>query len=113
LSSLAIFGNPRQMIRHVVFFSALPGKKKDLLHGLKQLDELKSLGCCQHLEVQSNLKLDKQSNDCDVVVYAEFDSIEKLKYFQEHAIYQDCIKVVRPARELRIAADIDSIDLVD
>jgi len=93
------------VIRHVVLFSANPGKKDRLLIGLKKLEALVDEDLAEKLEVKENLKLDTYSQECDVIVYGEFLSNDQLDKFKAHSIYQDCIKVVRPIRDLRIVAD--------
>ncbi len=93
------------MIRHVVLFSANPGEKDKLLLGLKKLEALVDESLAEKLEVKENLKLDTYSQECDVIVYGEFLSQDQLDKFKAHSIYQDCIKVVRPIRDLRIVAD--------
>lgn len=93
------------MIRHVVLFSANPGEKDKLLLGLKKLEALVDESLAKKLEVKENLKLDTYSQECDVIVYGEFLSQDQLDKFKAHSIYQDCIKVVRPIRDLRIVAD--------
>ncbi len=93
------------MIRHVVLFSANPGEKDRLLIGLKKLEALVDEDLAEKLEVKENLKLDTYSQECDVIVYGEFLSHDQLDKFKAHSIYQDCIKVVRPIRDLRIVAD--------
>ncbi len=96
------------MIRHVVLFSALPGKQPELISGLKQLKELKGLGVCEHIEIGTNLKIDQQDNRCDVVVYAEFSSTDQLRGFLEHIIYERCVESVRPHRCIRMPVDFKS-----
>jgi len=93
------------VIRHVVLFSANPGEKDKLLLGLKKLEALVDESLAEKLEVKENLKLDTYSQECDVIVYGEFLSQDQLDKFKAHSIYQDCIKVVRPIRDLRIVAD--------
>jgi hypothetical protein len=93
------------VIRHVVLFSANPGEKDRLLIGLKKLEALADEDLAEKLEVKENLKLDTYSQECDVIVYGEFLSHDQLDKFKAHSIYQDCIKVVRPIRDLRIVAD--------
>jgi len=93
------------VIRHIVLFSANPGQKDNLLIGLKKLKALVDEDLAEKLEVKENLKLDTYSQECDVIVYGEFLSQDQLDKFKDHSIYQDCIKVVRPIRDLRIVAD--------
>jgi hypothetical protein len=93
------------VIRHVVLFSANPGEKESLVLGLKKLEALVDESLAEKLEVKENLKLDKYSQECDVIVYGEFLSQDQLEKFKAHSIYQDCIKIVRPIRDIRIVAD--------
>ena len=92
-----------KIIRHVVFFSS---KKTDdidrIVDGLSMLAEIPSV---KHFEVSRNRNEDRFGNDVDIVVYAEFENEAALSAYRAHQIYQDCIDVVRPLREMRIAAD--------
>ncbi len=93
----------RPAIRHVVFFSA---KNKDdvsrIMDGLSLLAEIPH---AEVFEVRKNTRDDQLSGEVDVVVYAEFASVEALAAYKAHPIYQQSIDVVRPLRDLRIAAD--------
>ncbi|MBM1631514.1 Dabb family protein [Sulfitobacter mediterraneus] len=96
--------DPRSdFIRHVVFFSS---KKVDdidrIVDGLSKLAEIPSV---KHFEVSRNRNEDRFGNEVDVIVYAEFENEEALSAYRAHQIYQDCIDIVRPLRDLRIAAD--------
>ena len=42
------------------------------------------------------------------LVYGEFESDEQLLLFKSHELYQKSIDIVRPLRQMRIAADFDS-----
>ena len=92
------------MIRHIVSFSAKD--KKDISaikDGLSMLGDIPGM---QHFSVQENMKLDKISPETmDVVLYAEFESVETLEAFKQHEIYAQCIDVVRPLRDKRIVLD--------
>jgi quinol monooxygenase YgiN len=44
----------------------------------------------------------------DLVVYAEFTDEAALAAYKADPIYAECIALVRPLRELRIAADFKS-----
>jgi hypothetical protein len=87
------------------FLALILAKKDRLLIGLKKLEALVDEDLAEKLEVKENLKLDTYSQECDVIVYGEFLSHDQLDKFKAHSIYQDCIKVVRPIRDLRIVAD--------
>lgn len=95
------------MIRHIVFFSAKNPDDVDRIHsGLKMLAEIPH---SQHFEVGRNLQTDQISGTAvDVIVYAEFADEAALAAYKADPIYQDCISLVRPLRELRIAADFPS-----
>ena len=92
------------MIRHIVFFSAAdPDDKGRIAQALRMLGEIPH---SLHFEVGENLNADAMSDRVDVVVYAEFADGAALAAYKSHPIYQDCIKIVRPLRELRLVADI-------
>ena len=92
------------MIRHIVFFSATKREDVDAIqNGLKMLAQISHL---QHFEVGRNLQADQISGaQVDVVVYAEFADEAALAAYKADPIYQQCIDLVRPMREMRIAAD--------
>ncbi len=93
----------RGIIRHVVFFSSKhPDNIDRIVEGLSMLADIPSVS---HFEVARNRNQDRYSNEVDVVVYAEFADEAALSAYRAHPIYQDCIEIVRPLRELRIAAD--------
>lgn len=94
---------PRPNIRHVVFFSA-----KDLADLPRIIDGLSRLADIPHsevFEVRQNTRDDVLSSEVDIVVYAEFASNEALSAYKSHPLYHEVIDIVRPLRELRIAAD--------
>ncbi|MDF3413194.1 Dabb family protein [Sulfitobacter sp. M57] len=93
----------RTFIRHVVFFSAADQNDVERI-----MDGLSLLGNIPHssmFEVVRNSRVDKLSGEVDVIVYAEFVDEAALQAYKDHPIYQQAIDVVRPLRELRIAAD--------
>lgn len=93
----------KQVIRHVVFFSSKVEKDIDqIVEGLSMLGAIPSV---RHFEVSRNRNEDRFGNDVDVVVYAEFDDDASLAAYRAHPIYQDCIEIVRPLRDMRVAAD--------
>ena len=95
------------MIRHIVFFSAKD--RADLDRIRTGLWGLKEIPHHQHFEVSDNLQADQiNGTPVDLVVYAEFTDADALEAYKAHQIYQDTITLVRPLRELRIAADIQS-----
>ncbi len=80
--------------------------KKDIdniYNGLKMLETIEGNWL---LNVTRNKKLDQIGNDIDIVVYGEFPNEDALKLYKSHPIYQECIDVVRPLRDKRIAVDI-------
>ena len=94
---------PRPAIRHIVFFSAK--EKSDIpaiVAGLKMLADIPH---SHFFEVRENIQNDALSGEVDVIVYAEFESVEKLTAYKADPIYQESIRVVRPLRDMRIAAD--------
>lgn len=92
------------MIRHVVFFSARdPADADRIAAGLAMLGNIPH---ARHFEVGRNLHSDSISGArVDVVVYAEFDDEVALAAYKAHPVYARCIELVRPLREMRIAAD--------
>ena len=93
----------RSFIRHVVFFSAK--NKEDISRIRDGLNMLRDIPHSQTFEVSENKNVDALSGEVDVVVYAEFKDDAALQAYKAHQLYQDSIAVVRPLRELRIAAD--------
>ena len=93
----------RTFIRHVVFFSAKD--KQDVDRILSGLNMLREVPGALNFEVSKNLRTDRFSDEVDIVLYAEFANEQALADYHAHPIYQDCIAVVRPLRDLRIAAD--------
>ena len=94
------------MIRHIVFFSAKD--KKDIPLIRETLAGYCEIPSVAKIEVAENRKCDGIANDIDVVLYAEFESQEALEAYKQHPIYQAGTDIVRPIRELRFAADIES-----
>lgn len=94
------------MIRHIVFFSAKPGETAQSVQaGLSVLTGIKH---ARHVEIGLNEKVDQVANQIDVVVYAEFDSLDNLKAFKADPLYEVSTRTVRPMRELRFAVDVDT-----
>ncbi|MEM9575885.1 MAG: Dabb family protein [Pseudomonadota bacterium] len=93
----------RTFIRHVVFFSA--ADKNDVERITNGLSLLGSIPHASVFEVTRNRRVDALSGEVDVIVYAEFADDEALQAYKAHPIYQQAIDVVRPLREMRIAAD--------
>ncbi|MFQ3182973.1 MAG: hypothetical protein ACI9RO_000581 [Alteromonas macleodii] len=93
----------RTFIRHIVLFSAKD--QEDVARIVDGLSMLKNIPHASILEVVQNNQVDALSDEIDVVVYAEFVNDAALQAYKTHQIYQDAIAVVRPLRDLRIAAD--------
>lgn len=95
------------MIRHIVFFSAADPADVERIHqGLQMLADIPH---ARHFEVGRNLRTDAIAGaQVDVVVYAEFDDEAALAAYKADPIYDRCISLVRPMRDLRIAADFVS-----
>lgn len=94
------------MLRHIVFFNARD--PKDLERIEQALWELAKIPSARHLEVKRNIRRDQLSGEVDIVVYGEFEDAEALEAYKAHPIYAEAIRVVRPLRELRIAADVEA-----
>lgn len=91
------------MLRHIVFFSAKnPADIPRIREGLAMLANIPEH---LHFEVAENSRADGFSSEVDVVVYAEFADEAALARYKAHPIYQQAIDVVRPLREMRLAAD--------
>lgn len=93
----------RAFIRHVVFFSA--ADVNDVARIVGGLSLLKNIPHASVFEVVQNSRVDELSGEVDVVAYAEFVDDAALQAYKAHPIYQQAIDVVRPLREMRIAAD--------
>lgn len=93
----------RPEIRHVVFFSALD--KADIPRIVDGLSCLKDIPDVSFFEVRENRHRDDFSAEVDVIVYAEFENLEALTAYKAHPLYQKSIEIVRPLRDVRIAAD--------
>ena len=93
----------RPNIRHVVFFSAKD--KADLTRIIDGLSLLADIPHSEVFEVRRNTRDDALSGEVDVVVYAEFASKDALSAYKAHPLYLKAIEIVRPLRDLRIAAD--------
>lgn len=93
----------RSFIRHVVLFSAKD--KADVTRIVEGLSMLADIQQASVFEVVQNNRTDALSDEVDVVVYGEFKDQAALDAYKAHPIYQDCIDIVRPLRDLRIAAD--------
>ena len=93
------------MIRHIVFFTA--NDSADLAAIETGLHLLADIPYHRHFQVSRNLGQDTLSGAVDLVVYAEFDDASALADYKLHPLYEQAIRIVRPLRDLRIAADIE------
>ena len=93
----------RPALRHVVFFSAKD--KGDIPAIVKGLRLLAGIPDADVFEVRQNSRQDALSSQVDVVVYAEFADDAALTAYKRNPLYQQAIDVVRPLRDIRIAAD--------
>ena len=93
------------MIRHIVFFSARD--PKDIAKVRAGLSLLTEIPYALRLEIGENVKTDQLGTDVDLVVYGEFENAEALAAYKAHPLYQRSIELVRPLREIRMAADYD------
>lgn len=96
------------MIRHIVFFTARDAQ--DLERIRAGLSLLTAIPHAQKLEIGENVKTDQLGNAVDLVVYGEFADAAALAAYKAHENYQRSIDIVRPLREMRIAADYSVAD---
>jgi len=87
----------------VVLFSAKD--QADVTRIRDGLSMLADIPYASVFEVVQNTRVDALSGEIDVVVYAEFEDDAAMQAYKAHPIYQKAIDVVRPLREMRIAAD--------
>jgi hypothetical protein len=92
------------VIRHIVFFTAKnPQDREAIYEGLRLLVDIPD---SDHLEIGRNLGKDRVSPDGpDFIVYGEFKDEAQLAAYKAHPLYQKSIDMVRPLRDMRIAAD--------
>ena len=94
------------LIRHIVFFSTRDPKDLETIRaGLSLLTEIPHAA---RLEIGENVKTDQLGGEVDLVVYGEFADEAALAAYKAHANYQRSIEIVRPLREIRMAADYDA-----
>lgn len=94
------------MIRHIVMFTLKD--RSELEEVLARLRRLATIPGSRRFEVTPNLKADQIGNDIDIVVYGEFPNLAALKAYKQHPTYTETTDAVRPRRELRFAADVES-----
>ncbi len=93
------------MIRHIVFFTAPADQLEKVRAGLSILTAIPH---ARLLEIGTNIKTDQLGTDVDLVVYGEFEDEAALAAYKAHPDYQRSIDLVRPIREMRMAADYES-----
>ena len=91
------------MLRHIVFFSV--SDQADYQTVRNGLELLTGIPHARHLEIGRVENRDPISEQVDFVVYGEFDDEAALAAYKAHPVYQKSIDIVRPLRELRVAAD--------
>ena len=91
------------MIRHIVLFTAKD--KADIDRIVDGLALLTQIPHARRLEVARNQKTDQLGNAVDVIVYGEFDDDAALAAYKAHPLYETAIRLVRPLRDIRLAAD--------
>jgi len=94
------------MIRHIVFFSARNADDLETIR--KGLSLLTEIPHATVLEIGENVKTDQLGGEVDLVVYGEFADAEALAAYKAHENYQRSIEIVRPLREIRMAADYET-----
>ncbi|TNB47032.1 Dabb family protein [Martelella lutilitoris] len=98
------------MIRHIVFFSVPEGGDADQIEtGLSILTENPHASV---LEIGRNTRSDLYDEKVDFVVYGEFEDEAALAAYREHPLYKKSTALVRPLREMRMAADYDTAKAV-
>jgi hypothetical protein len=91
------------VIRNIVFFTARDRNDLEKIRaGLSLLTDIPHAG---RLEIGENLKTDQLGSDIDLVVYGEFEDAAALAAYKAHPLYQRSIDIVRPLRDIRMAAD--------
>ena len=93
------------MIRHIVFFTVQEERLQEVRAGLSILTAIPH---ARLLEIGTNVKTDQLGTEIDLVVYGEFDDEAALAAYKAHPDYQRSIDLVRPIREMRMAADYES-----
>lgn len=95
------------MIRHIVFFSVKEGQDIDVVR--EGLERLKAIPHSDVFEVLPNSKVDPMCNQIDLVVYGEFKDEAALFAFKADPIYAATTRYVRPMREMRLSADVETL----
>lgn len=95
------------MIRHIVFFSVKEGQDIDVVR--EGLERLKAIPHSDVFEVLPNSKVDPMCDRIDLVVYGEFKDEAALFAFKADPIYAATTQYVRPMREMRFSADVETL----
>ena len=95
------------MIRHIVFFSVKEGQDIDVVR--EGLERLKTIPHSDVFEVLPNSKVDPMCDQVDLVVYGEFKDEAALFAFKADPIYAATTQYVRPMREMRFSADVETL----
>lgn len=95
------------MIRHIVFFSVKEGQDIDVVR--EGLERLKAIPHSDVFEVLPNSKVDPMCDQVDLVVYGEFKDEAALFAFKADPIYAATTQYVRPMREMRFSADVETL----
>ncbi|MBU2992895.1 Dabb family protein [Octadecabacter sp. 1_MG-2023] len=93
------------MIRHIAFFSAIDPNDLDTIEA--GLWVLKDNPHAESFAVHRNLNLDEiPGPHPDFVVMADIKDEEALAAYKAHPLYAESIRLVRPLRDIRVAADL-------
>ena len=93
------------MIRHIAFFSTLDPKNLDAIEA--GLWVLKDNPHAVRFSVSRNLNLDEiPGPHPDFVVMADIENEDELAAYKAHPLYAESIRLVRPLRDIRVAADL-------
>lgn len=95
------------MIRHIVFFRVKEGQDIDVVR--EGLERLKAIPHSDVFEVLPNSKVDPMCDQVDLVVYGEFKDEAALFAFKADPIYAATTQYVRPMREMRFSADVETL----
>ncbi len=93
------------MIRHIVFSTCSEANRVKVCDGLSLLGNIPH---AQKFEIASNAKIDLYGNDVDIIVYAEFADEDAFHAYKSHALYEEATNLVKPLRDIRIAADYNT-----
>lgn len=96
------------MIRHIVFFTAEGIERAAAVR--EGLQALATIPGAKLFEISENLRVDLYDNSIDVVVYAEFETLDAMATFKAHPLYAKTTAAVKPLRDKRYSADIVSAE---